>query len=140
MCGHDDPHEADQAGDRNHGGGPERRRDDEGEPHPAHVHAEARRLVVAEVQHVDDAPEREDDDRSDGHVREDEQDVRPARARDVPQDPGVDLLEGLRVLLLDERLPGGEERGHCDACEHEGRGVAFPARRPADRVGEEDRD
>ena len=62
MCGHDDPDEADQAGDRDRRGGPECRGDDEREPHPAHVDAEARCLVVAEVQHVDDAAEREDDD------------------------------------------------------------------------------
>ena len=89
---------------------PERRGDDEDEPHATDVDAEARRLVVAEVEHVDDAAQREDDDDRDGDVREDEDDVRPAGARDVPEDPRVDLLQRLGVLLLHERLPRGEER------------------------------
>ena len=129
----DDPDEADQPA---HGDGrrrAERRRDDEREPHAPHVDAEARRLVVAEAEHVDDAAEREDHDDRDRDVREDQDDVRPARARDVPEDPRVDLLQRLRVLLLDERLPGGEERGDRDAGEDERRGVALapaPSGRP----------
>ena len=132
----DDPDEADEPGDRDRGGRPERRRDDEGEPDPAHVDAEARRLVVTEVEDVDDAPEREDHDDRDGDVRKDQDDVRPAGARDVPEDPRVDLLQRLRVLLLDERLPGREERGHRDAGEDERRGVALAPCRAADGVGE----
>ena len=61
-------------------------------------------------------------------------------ARDVPEDPRVDLLQRLRVLLLDERLPGGEERGHRHAGQDQRRRVALAPRRAADRVREHDRD
>ncbi len=136
----DDPDEADEPGDGDRRGSPERRRDDEREPHPADVDPEARRLVVAEVEHVDDAAQRDDHDDRDGDVREDEDDVGPARARDVPEDPRVDLLQRLRVLLLDERLPGREERRHRHAGEDQRRRVPLAARRAADRVREHHRD
>ena len=123
----DDPDEADQAGDGDRCRGTERRSDDEREPHPPHVDPEARRLVVPEAEHVDDATQRDDHDESDRDVRQDQDDVRPARARDVPEDPRVDLLQRLRVLLLDERLPGGEERRDRHAREDERRGVPLPA-------------
>ena len=64
----------------------------------------------------------------------------PARARDVPEDPRVDLLQRVGVLLLDERLPRGEERRHRHAGEDERRRVALAARGAADRVGEHDGD
>ena len=75
----DDPDEADEPAHRDRRRRAERRRDDEREPHALDVDAEARRLVVAEVQHVDDAPEREDHDRRDSDVRQDE-----ARRRTSP--------------------------------------------------------
>ena len=65
----DDPDEADQPADRDRRGRAERRGDDEREPHAPHVDAEARRLVVAEAEHVDDAAQREDHDGRDGDVR-----------------------------------------------------------------------
>ena len=80
------------------------------------------------------APQREDHDHRDRDVREDQNDVRPARARDVPEDPRVDLLQRLRVLLLDERLPGREERRDGDAGEDQRCGVALAPRRAADGV------
>ena len=136
----DDPDEADEPGDRDRGRRPERRGDDEREPDAAHVDAEARRLVVAEIEDVHDAPERDDHDDRHGDVRENQDDVRPAGARDVPEDPRVDLLERLRVLLLHERLPRREERGHRDAGEDQRRRVALPPCRAADGVGEHHRD
>ena len=134
----DDPHEADEAAHRDDRGRSQRRRDHEREPHALHAHAQARRLVVPEVQHVDHTAQREDHDRRDGDVRQHEPDVRPAGRRDVPEDPRVDLLERVRVPLLDERLPRREERRHGDAGEDERRGVALAPGRAADRVGEED--
>ena len=102
---------------------------------------EARRLVVAEVEDVHDAAAARGSRRrataTYGRIRTTS---RPARARDVPEDPRVDLLQRLGVLLLDERLPGGEERRDRHAGEDERRRVALAPRRAADRVREHDRD
>ena len=140
MCGHDDPDEADEPGDGDRCCRPECRGDHEREPHALDVDPEARRLVVAEVQHVDHAPQREDHDHRDREVREDQDDVRPARARDVPEDPRVHLLQRLRVLLLDERLPGREERRDGDAREDQRGGVALAPRRTTDGIRQHHRD
>ena len=40
----------------------------------------------------------------------DERDLVPARGVELPEDPAVDLLQRLGVLLLDERLDRGQER------------------------------
>jgi hypothetical protein len=85
----DDPDEPDEPRDRDSGGRAERRSHDEHEPHPPHVDAQARGLVVTEIEDVDHAAERQDQHDGDGDVREDQHDVRPARARNVPEDPRV---------------------------------------------------
>ena len=135
----DDPDERDEPADRDRRRGPDRRRRHEQQPRAADVHAQARRLVVTEVEDVDDPPVHEHHDRRDGDVRQQEHDVAPARARDRPQDPRVDHAERVGVLLLHEGLEGGEERRDRDAREDEGRCVAFATRRPADDVRERDR-
>ena len=53
-----------------------------------------------------------------------------------PEDPAVDLLQRLRVLLLHERLHGGQERDDRDAGEHERRRAAAAAAGVAEHVGE----
>ena len=133
---HDDPDEADEPRDGDGSRRPQRGGDDEDEPHATDVDAEARRFVVTEVEDVHDAPQREDHDDRDGHVREDQDDVRPARARDVAEDPRVDLLQRLGVLLLDERLPRSEERRDGDARQDQRCGVALAPRRAAHGIGE----
>ena len=101
------------------------------EPHAADVDAEARRLVVAEAEHVDDAPAARRSRRSRRATYGEDR----GRRRVQPvlgmfaEDPRVDLLQRLRVLLLDERLPRGEERRHGDAGEDQRRRVALAAAR-----------
>ena len=56
------------------------------------------------------APVQQDHDRADDDVRRDERDVVPARRLEPAEDPAVDLLQRLGVLLLHEGLHRGEER------------------------------
>ena len=62
---------------------------------------------------------------------QDDDDVAPAAARQAPEDPGVDLLQGVGVLLLDERLHRGEEGRHRDSASTS---VAASRSRPAERL------
>ena len=104
------------------------------------VDAEARGLRVPQAEHVDDTAEREDAPGRDGDVRRKEGDVAPARARQRAEDPRVDLLERVGVLLLDERLQRGEEACDHHAREHERRRIALPSRRAAHGPRDDDGD
>ena len=103
------------------------------EPHAADVDAERRGLLVADAQHVEQPPVQQDHDRADDDVRRDERDVVPAGRVEAAEDPAVDLLQRLRVLLLDERLDRGQERDDRHAGEHERRRAAAVAGRVAER-------
>ena len=144
----DQPDEPDQPGDRDGGRGGERRRDHHDQPESGDVEAEALRLDVADLDHVEEAtngPERRHRDRD---RWERQANVVPAGRPESPEDPRVDLAEGLGTLLLQERLDRGEERGDGDAGEDEaGRGAAPEARTPepvrqpdADERADEGRD
>ena len=133
----DDPHEGDQAAEGDRRRRAERGRGDDEEPHARDRHAQARRLVVADGEDVEQAPVPEEDGRAERDVREQDEDVRPARGLELAEDPAVDLLHRLRAALLDVGLHGGEERGHGDAGEDERRRPA-PAHRAAEEVRDAD--
>src|SRR5215471_13874758 len=79
------------------------------------------------------------DGRADEDVRRDEGDVVPARRVEPAEDPAVDLLDRLGVLLLDEGLHGGQEAHHRDAGEDQRRRAPAAGARAAERVREGDR-
>ena len=66
-------------------------------------------------------------------------DVVPAGGVEAAEDPRVDGLERVGVLLLEERLHRREERRDRDACEDERGGASRAARRAPDDIGERDR-
>ena len=104
------------------------------------VDAERRRFLVAEAEHVERAAVETDRDHARGDVRRDQRHAVPAGDVEPPEDPAVDLLEGLGVLLLDEGLDRGEEAHHRDPGEDQGRRCPAGSRRAAERVGRRDGD
>ena len=83
----DDPDEPDQPADRDRGRRADGRADDDHEPHAADVHAEARSLLVADAEHVEQPAVQEDPDSRDHGVRQERLHVRPVRARQRAEDP-----------------------------------------------------
>jgi hypothetical protein len=98
------------------------------------------RFLVAHAEDVEEASMQQDPGDRDRNVREQDDDVAPARARQAAQDPRVDLLDRVRVLLLYERLHGGEEGGDGDAGQDERRATRAGSGRPPDRIGDHHRD
>ena len=134
---HDDPDEGDQAADGDRSGRAQRRRCDYEQPHPRDRHPQARGLVVADGEDVEQAPVPQEDGRAEGDVREQDEDVGPARGLELAQDPAVNLLHRLSAALLDVGLHRRQERGHRHARENERRRPA-PAHGAAEEVGDAD--
>jgi hypothetical protein len=104
-----------------------------------HVDAQACRLLVAERQHVEDTPVHDQHSRARADVRQHQQHVVPARGVEVAEDPGVDRLQRVGVLLLDERLRRGEKCRNRHARQDErGRTATLPRSRTAERIGRGD--
>ena len=135
----DDPDERDQAAHRHGRGRPERGRDDDRQPRASDVDPEARRLVVAEAEDVEHAPVQDEHERAHRDVRRADRDVVPGRGREAAEQPRVDVLQLLRVLLLHERLHRRREGRHRHAGEHERTGHLRGADRAAERVRDDDR-
>src|SRR5207249_3280689 len=131
----DEADEGDRASGRDRGRRPERGRDDDDEPDPAHRDAQARHLVLPDHQRVEQAAVQEDHDRAQHDVGEDEQDAVPSGRDEPAQDPRVRLPDRLRVRLLHVGLDRVEEGGDRDPGQDEPGGRAEAADRPAEDVG-----
>ncbi len=70
---------------------------------------EALCLVVAEPEHIQESAVQQEHSDAHSRIGKDQHDVAPAGRREPAQDPGVDLPQGVGVLLLHEGLHRGEE-------------------------------
>ena len=140
MCGTMIPTNAIKPADRDSRGRSDRRGADHEQANATHVHTECRRLLVAYRKDVEQTPVHDDHRPGNDRIRKDDQHVAPTRGREPAEEPCVDLLHCVDVLLLDERLQRGEERRDRDAREDERRRCAKAACRAAERVGRDHRD
>ena len=83
----------------------------------------AGRLVVADRQHVEHAPVREQHDPGDHRVRQEQADLVPAGGGEPTEDPRVHLADRVLVALLHVGLQRGEEAGD----RHPGEDAATPS-------------
>ncbi len=120
--GNDDPDEGDQAADTDGGCRGQGRGENDQTAHPHHVDAEACSLFVAQAEHIEQATHEDKDGRGCQRVGDEGPNLAPADCHQSPQDPGIDLSQGLVVALEQERLNGGGEGGDGDTCQDQCRG------------------
>jgi hypothetical protein len=121
--GDDEADEADQAADGDGGGGGQRGGDDDQQPQPAGMHTQGSSLVVTDREHVEGTSAEEQHDERRAQVGQNDHDVRPLCLAQLAEEPAVDLAQVVGVLLLDQGLARGEERGDRDAGQQQGRAV-----------------